>query len=113
MSELLLVIGRTSKQGVGTNAGKETAEFVEATTYMELTATDAARAGVEAGETVELISPFGQTRVVCRIKPDQDLQPGLAFMAYGPTSSLLMGEDTHGTGMPDSKLLTVRMKRAE
>jgi formylmethanofuran dehydrogenase subunit D len=34
------------------------------------------------------------------------------FMPYGDRPSRLMGGDTHGTGMPDSKGLDVELERA-
>jgi formylmethanofuran dehydrogenase subunit D len=33
-------------------------------------------------------------------------------MAYGPPTCELMHGDTHGTGMPDSKGLDVKLERA-
>ncbi len=44
--------------------------------------------------------------------PADALPPGLLFMSYGPHSSQLMGADTHGTGMPDSKGLDVQVEKA-
>ena len=34
---------------------------------------------------------------------------GVLFIAYGPESSKLMGGETHGTGMPDSKGIDVEL----
>jgi formylmethanofuran dehydrogenase subunit D len=35
----------------------------------------------------------------------------LAFIAYGPVSSQLMGEETHASGMPNSKGFEVEVER--
>jgi formylmethanofuran dehydrogenase subunit D len=35
----------------------------------------------------------------------------LLFIAYGDMSSRLMGGDTHGTGMPDSKGIDVELEK--
>ena len=113
MSDLLLVIGRTAKQGVGANVGKDSAAFREATSYVEISVGDAALSGLRDGQPVRLISPFGCAELTCRIRPDEELQPGLGFMPYGPLSSQLMGGETHGTGMPDSKLIPVQIQPAD
>ena len=39
-----------------------------------------------------------------------ELSTGLLFLSYGPMSSQLMGGDTHGTGMPDSKSFDVLLE---
>jgi formylmethanofuran dehydrogenase subunit D len=36
----------------------------------------------------------------------------MLFISYGDKSSQLMGGETHGTGMPDSKGLDVFIERA-
>ena len=38
-----------------------------------------------------------------------ELPPGLLFISYGDASSRLMGGETHGSGMPDSKGLDVTL----
>ena len=40
-----------------------------------------------------------------------ELPPGLLFLPYGDLSSRLMGGDTHGTGMPNSKGFDVELEK--
>ena len=40
-----------------------------------------------------------------------ELQPGMLFISYGDKSSRLMGGETHGTGMPDSKGMDVQIEK--
>jgi formylmethanofuran dehydrogenase subunit D len=109
LAEVVLVMGRTAKQGAGVNIGKDSPEYRAATEYVELSATDAAAAGLTDGAPVTLVSNFGQTVAHCRIRPDDELPPGVAFMPYSPRANRLVGPETHGTGMPESKGLRVRL----
>jgi formylmethanofuran dehydrogenase subunit D len=112
LAEVLLIPGRTTRQGVGANIGKESAEFREATAYIEVSVADASAAGLTDAQATLVRSPFGEVRVPCRVKPAAELPAGLAFMPYGPVASRLMGAETHGTGMPDSKHLQVTIQPA-
>jgi len=38
------------------------------------------------------------------------MPPGLLFIAYGDLSSRLMGGETHGSGMPTSKGIDVKLE---
>jgi len=55
-------------------------------------------------------SEHGAIEIPCQAAKDGELPSGLLFMAYGDASSRLMGADTHGTGMPDSKGIDVRLE---
>lgn len=113
MRELLLIPGRTSQQGVGMNKGKDSPEFLAATTTIEISAEDAAALGLADGDPVWVESDFGAVELTCKVKPAGELPPGVAFIAYGPSSSRLMGGETEGTGMPSaSKNLRVRVRPA-
>lgn len=101
------------KQGTSANKGKDTAEYQEVTATLEVHPEDAAAAGVTDGGRATLTGEYGQITVVCKVKKPDELLPGTAFIAYGPATSRLMGGETHGTGMPDSKHLRVVLAPAE
>jgi formylmethanofuran dehydrogenase subunit D len=101
--KMLLIAGRSSKQGTSLNAGKESAEYREVTSTLEMNSEDMARLGLGDGDAVLLRSAFGEARVRCKGRKPEDLPAGMLFIAYGPPTSQLMGSDTHGSGMPDSK----------
>jgi len=107
-AKLILIAGRSLKQGTGMNIGKESAEYQQAVTTMEMNRDDMARYGLQDGDPVKVKAADGETVVHCR---GADLPEGMAFMAYGPASSQLMGRETHGTGMPDSKGFEVEVER--
>lgn len=105
-----LIAGRSSKQGVSLNTGKLEGEYVEVTTTVEMNVDDMARLGLKEGDPVRLRSETGETIVRCKGRKAEDLPSGLLFMAYGPSSSQLMGSDTAGTGMPISKNFEVAVE---
>jgi formylmethanofuran dehydrogenase subunit D len=104
---MTLIAGRSSKQGTSLNISKLEGEYVEVTTTVEMNADDMARLGLKEGDRVRLRTATGQTTVRCKGRKPQDLPSGILFLAYGPSSSQLMGSDTAGTGMPISKNLEV------
>lgn len=103
----ILITGRSSKQGTGVNAGKHSAEYRDATGTVEINQDDMARLGLHDGANVRLRTASGETVVRCKGRKPADLPSGTLFIAYGPPTSMLMDGDTAGTGMPESKLLTV------
>ncbi len=107
---MILIAGRTSKQGTSLNAGKLKAEYVEVTSTVEMNEADMARLGLKDGDKVRLRTDIGEAVVQCKGRKAVDLPAGLLFMAYGPASSQLMGGDTAGTGMPISKNLEVEVQ---
>jgi formylmethanofuran dehydrogenase subunit D len=100
----LLIAGRSLKQGQGVSLGKNSPEYREATSTLEMNAGDMQQLDAQDGDGVLLTSPYGQTRVRCR---RANLPAGMAFIAYGPASSDLMGTETGASGMPASKAFEV------
>ena len=103
----VLIPGRTSRQGTTLNEGKGTEGYVQETGTLQMSSADMQRLGLIDGQRVHLSSQHGSIDVDCKMAKKDELPMGVLFMAYGPESSRLMGGDTHGTGMPDSKGLDV------
>jgi formylmethanofuran dehydrogenase subunit D len=61
---------------------------------------------------VRLRGGQGKVELPCRAAKAGELPPGVLFLPYGDLSSRLMGGDTHGTGMPDSKGIDVTLEKA-
>jgi formylmethanofuran dehydrogenase subunit D len=108
---MLLIPGRTNKQGTSLNAGKLKAEFRQVTSTVEMNVDDMARLGLKDGDEVRLRTSVGETIVRCKGRNSIDLPAGILFIAYGPCSSQLMDGDTAGSGMPLSKNLQVEVER--
>ena len=109
----VLIPGRTSRQGVSLNVGKDSAEYLSETGTVRASAEDMQRLGLSDGDPVRLRSEQGEIVVPCRACKGNELPPGVLFIAYGEWSSQLMGGDTQGTGMPDSKGIDVTMERVQ
>jgi len=107
----ILIPGRTSRQGTTLNEGKFTASYVEETSTLLMNPEDMARLGLSKGHRVRLRTEQGQVELACQAARTGDLPPGLLFLPYGDASSRLMGGDTHGTGMPNSKGFDVELEK--
>lgn len=103
---LILVSGRSTRQGVGISEGKEKPEYLEATRVVGLNPADMERSGLEEGSLVRIESEYGTLEVPCR---RSDVPEGLAFMAFGSACNRLVGGETYASGMPDSKNLKVEL----
>ena len=108
----VLIPGRTSRQGTTLNEGKFTPGYIEETSTLSMNPDDMARLGLKNGDRVRLRSEQGEIELPCQAAKAGELPPGLLFMPYGDMSSRLMGGDTHGTGMPNSKSFDVELERA-
>jgi len=99
--EVVLLTGRTRRQGVGLELGKLSDVYQESTTRIRLDAKDLEKVGVKPEETVMVKTDYGS--VVLRAVIASRSRPGIAFIPYGPWSNLLIGGGTDSTGMPSSK----------
>ena len=107
----ILIPGRTSRQGTSLNEGKFTAGYVEETSTLLMAPQDMARLALTNGDRVRVRSEHGMIELPCQAAKDGELPPGLLFLPYGDLSSKLMGGETHGTGMPNSKGLDVELEK--
>lgn len=108
--KMLLIGGRSSKQGTALCAGKLEEEYLEVTSTVEMNAEDMARLGLQNESRVRVWTSGGEAVLRCKSRESKDLPPGMLFMAYGPLSSRLMTGDTAGSGMPLSKNLDVEIE---
>ena len=107
----ILIPGRTSRQGTTLNEGKFTTEYVEETGTLLMNPDDMTRLKLKKGDRVRLRTTQGQIELPCQAAKPGELPAGVLFLPYGDMSSRLMGGDTHGTGMPDSKSFDVQLER--
>lgn len=108
---MILIPGRSQKQGTSLNEGKLKDEYQQVTSTAELNENDMNRLKLKDGDKIRLKSNVGQTIVTCKSKKDEDLPPGMIFIPYGPPSSELMASDTAGSGMPLSKHMEVKITK--
>jgi formylmethanofuran dehydrogenase subunit D len=103
--------GRTSKQGVQINVGKDNAEYNEIVNTLHLHPDDLKALGVAKGAMVRVKSEYGG-EATFRVQ-DGKVPRGMIFVPYGPPTCRLMGSETDGTGMPTSKNWEVEVEPIE
>src|SRR5438045_249910 len=106
----ILIPGRTSRQGTSLNEGKFSQAYVEETSTLLISPQDMKRLALKNGDRVRLRTAQGQIEVPCQAAKEGELPSGVLFLPYGDMSSRLMGGDTHGTGMPNSKSFDVQLE---
>ncbi len=104
----VLITGRSTKQGRTIHLGKEAKEYIEEISTAEMNPADMEALQVKDGDRVQLSTKHGSTVVRCK---KGTVPPGLLFVAYGKFVNTLVGPDTQGTGMPDSKGFQVEAKK--
>jgi formylmethanofuran dehydrogenase subunit D len=107
----ILIPGRTSRQGTTLNEGKLTQAYIDETSTLLMSPDDMKRLALKNGDRVRLRTEQGQVELPCQAAKSGELPAGLLFLPYGDMSSRLMGGDTHGTGMPNSKGFDVELER--
>lgn len=85
------------------NESKFSKDYCEEIGTVQVAPEDMVRLGLVSGDQVCIRSEFGSIKIPCIAAKEKELPSGLLFIPYGDWSSRLMGSDTHGTGMPDSK----------
>ncbi|MFW9830821.1 MAG: molybdopterin dinucleotide binding domain-containing protein, partial [Candidatus Thorarchaeota archaeon] len=99
--EVVLLTGRTRRQGVGLEAGKLSNIYFEATTQIRLDPKDLEKLKIEPGDIVTVTTEYGS--VVLRAELAPRPSEGIGFIPYGPWANCLIGGDTDSTGMPTMK----------
>ncbi|MBI1311671.1 formylmethanofuran dehydrogenase [bacterium] len=96
----ILNSSRSSKQGTLINVGKDSDEYRALTSSMTMAAEDMAEIGLAEGQMALIRTEFGESAFKCEAGK---IPVGMIFVPYGPPTCQLMGGDTGGTGMPQSK----------
>ncbi len=106
MSEIsgMLITVRTSSQGAAMEKGKFSEEYINETSTLFVNPEDHDRLRLTEDNKAVLKSQAGEVTVTCC--PTEGPK-GVFFMPLGPAASQLVGEDTHGTGVPDFKEIPV------
>jgi formylmethanofuran dehydrogenase subunit D len=105
--KLILITGRSTRQGAGISNGKELEEYRTATTVIVLNLADMERFGLHDENAIRLKTRFGSATVTCK---SGDLPEGMAFLAFGPTVNQLVGGETQLSGMPDTKGFEIELE---
>ncbi|MBU7014136.1 MAG: hypothetical protein HXS52_04880 [Theionarchaea archaeon] len=108
--KIVLLSGRTTKQGVTAEIGKTSDDYLQNVAVIQLNPTLMEQMGAKDGDTVEVQTAHGSAVVMCH---KSDIGENMGFIPYGPWANLLIGTETQGTGMPDSKGVEAELKKTD
>jgi len=108
--EVVLITGRTIKQGMGIYAGKDSDLYREETETVELNGSVLERLGIQEGDLVRVKTAHGEGVFACR---KGEVPEKVAFIPYGLAANSLIGAGTSGSGMPSFKGIPAVVGRYE
>ncbi|MDH5509896.1 MAG: protein fwdD [Nitrospinota bacterium] len=104
----ILNTARTLKQGATMHIAKDAPEYLEAISYVGVSAQEMEKAGIKDGDEVVVFSDHGKVTLQAR---GMELQPGSFFMPLSYLANRLVSSETHGTGVPGFKNTVVTIKK--
>ena len=106
--KFILITGRSTKQGRSIHLGKQAKAYIDEISTLEMNPSDMEALSLHEGDAVRLSSRHGSVVVHCK---KGTIPEGLTFAAYGAYVNALIGPDTQGTGMPDSKGIEIEVEK--
>jgi len=100
--EVILLTGRTLRQGQGKEYGKLSERYWKSVAICEIDPEDLKKLGRKENNHVKITTDYGSV-VVRAIKSMRAPHAGRVFVPYGPWASVIVNPRTHGTGMPSLK----------
>jgi len=100
--KVLLLTGRTLRQGQGKEYGKLSERYWKSVATCEIDPDDMKKIDVKENTPVKITTEYGSV-VVRAIKSRRAPHLGRVFIPYGPWASIIANPKTHGTGMPSLK----------
>ena len=100
--KVLLLTGRTLRQGQGKEYGKLSERYWKSVAICETDPTDMKKLGIKENNPIKISTEHGSV-VVRAVKSLRAPHPGRVFIPYGPWASVIVSPKTHGTGMPSLK----------
>jgi len=98
-------------QGVGKEYGKLSKEYFESVAICQMDPEDMEIIGVNENDNVKVITNFGSV-VIKAVTSARTPHHGVAFIPYGPWANLIMGSQTHSSGMPSLKGISAEIEPA-
>ena len=103
-----IITCRTITQGQAMHVGKDSKEYMEEISTLQMNLKDIEDLELQDGDQVRLATPHGST--ILKFKQG-DVPHGMVFIAYGRVINPIIGSDTQATGMPDYKGIEVEVER--
>lgn len=99
---VLLLSGRTLRQGQGKEYGKLSERYWKSVTLCEIDPDDLKKLQVKENSPVKVSTDSGSV-VVRAVKSLRAPHAGKIFIPYGPWANIIVNSKTHGSGMPSFK----------
>jgi len=99
---VLLLSGRTLRQGQGKEYGKLSEMYWKNVAICEIDPDDLKKLGVKENSSVKISTNYGSV-VVRAVQSLRAPHAGRIFVPYGPWASIIVSPKTHGSGMPSFK----------
>lgn len=109
--KVLLLTGRTLRQGQGKEYGKLSERYWKSVALCEIDPDDLKKLGLKEGAPVKITTNYGSV-VLRAMKSMRAPHTGEVFVPYGPWASIVIGSETHGTGMPSFKGIPATLEPA-
>jgi len=110
--KVLLLTGRTLRQGQGKEYGKLSERYWKSVAICEIDPDDLKKLGTKENSPVKITTDYGSV-IVRAVKSLRAPHAGRVFVPYGPWASVIVNPKTHGTGMPSLKGIQATIEPAE
>lgn len=100
--KVILVTGRTVKQGFWKEYGKFSKAYMESVSVCYMDARDMERLGIKDGTNVQVSTKHGST-ILKALKSTRGKHSGIIFVPYGPWINGVVDPETDSVGMPSFK----------
>jgi len=110
--DVLLLTGRTLRQGQGKEYGKLSERYWKSVAVCEIDPDDMKKLGVKENNSIRLTTDHGSV-VVRAAKSLRAPHSGRVFVPYGPWASIIVNPKTHGSGMPSFKGIKATIEPAD
>jgi len=107
--KVILVTGRSLKQGMGLELGKFSDTYYRSGVACEMNPEDMKELGLGSGGFVKVMSDHGEV-VLRAVEASEEVPHGMIFIPYGPWVNLVVRSETQGTGMPSYKGIEVEVE---
>lgn len=106
----LLITVRTAKQGAAMEQGKFSEEYIQEISMLNVNPEDISTLGLNDDMRAVLQSDDAEIVVTCR---EAQGPRGVFFLPLGQAANRLIGKETYGTGVPEFKGISVRLRPAQ
>jgi len=109
--KVVLVTGRTLRQGVGKESGKTSERYRSSVSVCEMHPEDIENLSIKAGDNVRVTTNYGSI-VVKSMSSTQFTERGIIYIPYGPYASCVLSSETDSSGMPTFKGISATVEPA-